>query len=1001
MKIDLRKLSVLALATAFFASPVYAEDTQEVEGSSCGYSVTTGVHHSRRSHSDAYKAWVKVTNESGEAAKSFELFLDVGDTEIRDTHQSGHKGKHGSKNNGKGHNGKHGSKHNGKGHKGKSKHHNKVNFTKVDGGYFVNSPSRLNKKGIQEGRSYRFNFIGEGDYTGITPYVISINGNVCDAVAPEVSVSSSQSLLTSEGVLTLTADASDNVAVLKVVFEQDGVVIGEDSEAPFSLDVDISDDLNGRHTYSATAYDPTGNQASSDSIRVFVTIDDRFLGTAPGSLADFDEIAYFNQITPEDAGKWGTVEAVRNEMNWDNLDYAYSAAQDMGMPFKLHTLVWGQQAPGWMNDLSAEEQLAELEEWMYLLAERYPDSEMVDVVNEALHAPAGYREALGGAGETGWDWVIKSFELARTYFPDAQLLLNDYSILILESFTLDYLQIIELLQDRDLIDGIGLQAHFLERAELSVVKSNLQLLADTGLPIYISELDVNFSDDARQAIRLSELFTIFWENPAVVGVTHWGHLQGDIWREDAYLIRSDKTLRPAMEWLSCYYGGGEDCYVPEYVPAGWFGGEYGLTLQGEEYDDAFGLVALGNVASYTDDGDWLSYSGVNFDAGWDTFWLTYLKGSDTESSISIHLDSLDAAPILSLDLASTGGWGTSETLSVALGSISGEHDVYVRFNGTWGVANLDSIRFGTPEPETGYGPNLMINPGFEDSSTDGWFTWDGAISATTERAYSGVYALQLSGRSGNGPAAYGLLLNEVNPGSTYKVSMQVSISGAEQADVNVTQKIGCAGEDDYQWLINPVTITDGLWGELSGDLVIPDCELTDVLIYLEGPAGGIDLFIDNVSVREVLANDNLVGNGDFEGGDTSGWFTWDGTLSVTTENTYSGDYSLELSNRSGNGPAAYDLTSLVTAGESYSVSLATSIAGAEEASVNITQKIVCDDQASYSWLANTSSLLEGDWVVLTGQLDVPDCNLTQLLIYVEGPAGGVDLYVDDLIVTSF
>jgi endo-1,4-beta-xylanase len=61
------------------------------------------------------------------------------------------------------------------------------------------------------------------------------------------------------------------------------------------------------------------------------------------------------------------------------------------------------------------------------------------------HAPAVYRDALGGAGTTGWDWVIWSFEKTRQYFPNAKLLLNDYSILSSDSATTQYLTLINLL----------------------------------------------------------------------------------------------------------------------------------------------------------------------------------------------------------------------------------------------------------------------------------------------------------------------------------------------------------------------------------------------------------------------------------------------------------------------------------------------------------------------------------------------------------------------------
>ena len=49
-------------------------------------------------------------------------------------------------------------------------------------------------------------------------------------------------------------------------------------------------------------------------------------------------------------------------------------------------------------------QREEVEEWIRLVGERYPDMDFVDVVNEPLNAPPPFMNALGGNGETGWDW---------------------------------------------------------------------------------------------------------------------------------------------------------------------------------------------------------------------------------------------------------------------------------------------------------------------------------------------------------------------------------------------------------------------------------------------------------------------------------------------------------------------------------------------------------------------------------------------------------------------
>ena len=83
--------------------------------------------------------------------------------------------------------------------------------------------------------------------------------------------------------------------------------------------------------------------------------------------------AYFNQVTPENAGKWGSVEATRNVMNWAQLDIAYNLAKSNGFPFRLHTLIWGAQQPAWIASLPVAEQREEIEEWFALVAARYPE----------------------------------------------------------------------------------------------------------------------------------------------------------------------------------------------------------------------------------------------------------------------------------------------------------------------------------------------------------------------------------------------------------------------------------------------------------------------------------------------------------------------------------------------------------------------------------------------------------------------------------------------------
>lgn len=296
----------------------------------------------------------------------------------------------------------------------------------------------------------------------------------------------------------------------------------------------------------------------------------KFLGCAysSGQAVGFQD--YWNQVTPENGGKWGSVEGTHNVMNWISQDAAYTMAKKYGLPFKEHTLIWGSQQPSWMASLDTTSQRKEIEQWFALLAARYPDMEYIDVVNEPLHnAPNGmtpwgsttknidYANALGGAGVSGWDWIIRSFRLARFYFPNSKLILNEYSVINNSTETRKYIQIINLLKAESLIDGIGEQAHAFTTAGTSTatLKANLDALAATGIPIYLTEMDIDGSTDLVQLKEMQRVFSLFWEHPGVKGITLWGFRVG-LWRNDqgAYLINQSGAERPALKWLRAYVG---------------------------------------------------------------------------------------------------------------------------------------------------------------------------------------------------------------------------------------------------------------------------------------------------------------------------------------------------------------------------------------------------------------------------------------------------------------
>lgn len=260
-----------------------------------------------------------------------------------------------------------------------------------------------------------------------------------------------------------------------------------------------------------------------------------------------DFIQYWNQITPANEGKWPSVEGTRDVYNWAPLDRVYNYARQNGILFKHHTFVWGAARPSWQSAPQAEI-AEEFEEWIRDFCERYPDTELIDVVNEPLpgHAPAVHAQvAFGG------NWITRSFQLARQYCPNSVLILNDYDVIRWE--TDRFIELVRPVIQSGYVDAVGLEAHGLEGFPAADIQQRLDYLWEQlQVPMYITEYDVDLADDAKQLQTYQEQFPVFYNHPHVKGITIYGYIYGKTWRAGTGLIRQDGTHRPAMTWLMNY-----------------------------------------------------------------------------------------------------------------------------------------------------------------------------------------------------------------------------------------------------------------------------------------------------------------------------------------------------------------------------------------------------------------------------------------------------------------
>ena len=288
---------------------------------------------------------------------------------------------------------------------------------------------------------------------------------------------------------------------------------------------------------------------------------DKFLGNITTSYnVDYGNEKYYtlwNQITCENESKWASIEGTNNSFNWGGSDNAYNYAKKYNFPFKFHALVWGAQYPKWLESQTPEQRYKEIVQWMDAVKKHYPNLQLIDVVNEAITGhQAGtpyFIEALGGTGVTGYDWLIKAFELAYERWPDAILIYNDFNTF--QWNTDQYIDLVKTLRNAGApIDAYGCQSHDLTDCSFSNFKSSMTKIQNAlKMPMYSTEYDIGTGDDNLQLQRYKEQIPYMWEQDYVAGVTLWGYIYGKTWVTDGNsgIIKNGKD-RPAMTWLREY-----------------------------------------------------------------------------------------------------------------------------------------------------------------------------------------------------------------------------------------------------------------------------------------------------------------------------------------------------------------------------------------------------------------------------------------------------------------
>ena len=113
---------------------------------------------------------------------------------------------------------------------------------------------------------------------------VKVNNTTPDTTPPTVSLTAPANGATVSSTITVSANATDNIAVASVQFQLDGANLGSsDTTAPYSMSWNTTAASNGPHTLRAIATDTSNN--STASVSVTVTVNNSGTDTTPPTVS--------------------------------------------------------------------------------------------------------------------------------------------------------------------------------------------------------------------------------------------------------------------------------------------------------------------------------------------------------------------------------------------------------------------------------------------------------------------------------------------------------------------------------------------------------------------------------------------------------------------------------------------------------------------------------------------------------------------------------------------
>ncbi|KAL4233055.1 hypothetical protein ACF0H5_007741 [Mactra antiquata] len=253
-----------------------------------------------------------------------------------------------------------------------------------------------------------------------------------------------------------------------------------------------------------------------------------------GSNHAFQDVFYknFEWGVLENALKWGSMEHSQGHINYNTPLLAMDTMISHGIKLRCHCAFWDvdKNVQQWVKNLDRTHLLSAINDRIDgVVGRTHGKCEQWDVNNEMFHG-SFFEKHTGNP-----DITMDMFRRIHSKDSHPDLYLNDYSVISgadsateMKDFAMKYKQA------GVPIGGIGVQGH-LHMFDVEVIKARLDILAEAGLPIMVTEFAINERDENKKASHLVDVMTMLFSHPSVKGILFWGFWDQDIWEHDAPL----------------------------------------------------------------------------------------------------------------------------------------------------------------------------------------------------------------------------------------------------------------------------------------------------------------------------------------------------------------------------------------------------------------------------------------------------------------------------------